>query len=290
MKKIILFAFVCMTIMPIVARAQSQCDTTYDYDPRFDTSIMYRGPDGLYHYKVDKVNLSEKEKRELEQRALIQVDMFNQNVKKLWERRLPVDDEYYRREKLKIDSATCELFIGNADYYCSDDSAEYYLTRDQKGYYYECNGRQNKEKRYISDVSQIYYRGGYPIIKVMETVKHRPVNIYISSIRNPKGKPQRITEYLRKARTNVTYEYVDFNGEGYTPTKNLQPVSGRPGVYQGTIEYYQEFRGVMGDGRIYSDRTYRTVTYEVRLIWSGSQHIWDIKLKDILATKTESLK
>lgn len=287
MKRMALIVLVCVVTIPFMTSAQSQSDTTYDFDPKFDKSIMYRGPDGVYRYRV---NLPEETKRELEERAKVIVATFNTNLKRLWERRLPLSDPYYQREKLKIDSATRRLFVGDADYYFTTDSAEYDVDRDDEGYYYEPEGNKGKVIHRISDTRKIYYRDSCPLIKVMETRGHRPVNIYISSIRNPQGNPQRVTSYLRKARTNVTYEYVEFNAEGYTPSSNLQPVSGKPGVYEGTITYIQKFRGIRGDGRKYCDETYRTVTYEVRLVTEGGVPYWDIKLRDILATDTKSLK
>lgn len=276
------------------AKAQYSGDTTYTYVSEVDTSMMYKGKDGKYHYTVE---LTEKQKAELEQRAIRLVEKFNNNIEKLWYRPTLEEEKKYGRwylheQKLKLDTATRELFIGKAEEYCNDEIVKYlvYYDDSRKSYFYIAKGKGGRESRYITDNNNIYdtIERGKVVkrIKVKEAVKHRPVQIFISSIKNPKGRPQDVAKYIYRARTSEVYESVNFNANGFVPAGNLQPVAGQPGVYHGTIEYYQDFEGIRGDGIRYSDRTYRTVSYEVRLIVDGNLSYWDIKLGDILATKT----
>ena len=276
------------------AKAQYSGDTTYTYVSEVDTSMMYKGKDGKYHYTVE---LTEKQKAELEQRAIRLVEKFNNNIEKLWYRPTLEEEKKYGRwylheQKLKLDTATRELFIGKAEEYCNDEIVKYlvYYDDSRKSYFYIAKGKGGRESRYITDNNNIYdtIERGKVVkrIKVKEAVKHRPVQIFISSIKNPKGRPQDVAKYIYRARTSEVYESVNFNANGFVPAGNLQPVAGQPGVYHGTIEYYQDFEGILGDGIRYSDRTYRTVSYEVRLIVDGNLSYWDIKLGDILATKT----
>ena len=294
--KAVILLFLSIITLPVVSKAQYSGDTTYTYVSEVDTSMMYTDEDGKYHYRIE---LSEKQKRELEQRAIALVEKFNNNIKKLWERPTPEDEKKYgtwflRQQKLKLDTATRKLFIGNAEKYCEDENVIYrvYRNASTNTYYYITNGKNGRESRDITDNRQVFdtIERGYSVkrIRVKEVVEHRPVQIFISSIKNPKGKPQDVAKYIYKARTSEIYERVSFNAQGFVPAGNLQPVAGKPGVYRGTIEYYQDFEGVRGDGIKYKDRTYRTISYEVRMYIGGKLSYWDIKLGDILATKTEA--
>ena len=292
--RVVILFIIIMPMLSMTVKAQYSGDTTYTYVSEVDTSMMYKGKDGKYHYTV---KLTEKQKAELQQRAIRLVEKFNNNIAKLWYRPTPEEVKkygswYLHEQKLKLDTATRELFIGKAEEYCIDEIVKYcvYYDNSRNSYYYIAKGKGGEENRYIIDNSQIYdtIERGKVIkrIKVRETVKHRPVQIFISSIRNPKGRPQDVAKYIYKARTSEVYESVNFNANCFVPVGNLQPVAGQRGVYHGTIEYYQDFKGVRGDGISYCDRTYRTVSYEVRLIIDGDLSYWDIKLGDILATKT----
>lgn len=284
-KKLLVVA-ILTTIIPAVSLAQVANDTIYaGTEQEIDTNIALVGDDGQIHYKV---SLSDKSKEEIQQRVKVMVSDLNANIAQLWYRPTPVDIELYGKkffdeQQMIIDTATRELFIGNAERYCRDEEADYLVHNDGRYYYNSKSGR-----KYISDVQNIYYdRDSSCRIKIMETVCHRPVQIFITSISNPRGKPQPVTQYLRTARTSPVYEKVLFEASSFRMGK-LEPVAGKEGYYVGTITYVQTFVGIRGDGREYRDRTYRTIRYDVKLIKTQpGWGYWDIKLGDIRAENTE---
>lgn len=284
--------FAMLLIVSGVASAQVQIDTIAFERNEYgiDTSMSYIGNDGKIHYKME---LSDKQKAEISEQVFRKVQDFGNYVEKLWERRSDLSSRErleFDNYKKSTDSLARELFLGKAEEYYRDEAVRYRVYPDAGEYYYFPQ-KTNNTRKYVKNKKEIFFDEKYTDkrIIVKEVVKGGPVKIFISSVRNKTGKPKDVyvKEYLRRARTNATYEEVYFHCGGFQ-IGALEPVKDMPGLYKGVVEYYQDFTGIRGDGHRYADRTYRTVEFEVRLIENDGLAYWDIKLGDIKATKTEA--
>lgn len=295
MKKIILIFLVALLGIPTIAFAQHSVDTIYSIidENTIDTSMMYKDANGKYHYKID--TLSDKQEAELKKAAENKTAVFFSNIKSLWNYKLQGDNtkdmserEFLNKLIKELQKETYELFIGDAAPYYEDLISDYrvYSDADNKDYYSK-HKKEGWKRYYISDKSQIFTKkDGHEYIGVKELQWQRARQIWITSLYKQTGKPDPVKKYIDRITRKTSYDTVIINVNGFTPAGNLQPVSGQPGVYEGTIHCYQDFTGIRGDGIEYSDRTYRTVKYRVRLVVVGTLAYWEIKLGDILATKT----
>ena len=119
--------------------------------------------------------------------------------------------------------------------------------------------------------------------------KSRPAHMQTSTLRNGieiKLEPQPIKEYLDKLMI-MQYQKVTIKQAGTFHLSNLYKVGDH---YEATATFWQYFRGERGDGRVYQDKTRKTIKIYVQLErdeYSGD-NVVVVRFGDIDVAQTES--
>lgn len=238
-----------------------------------------------------RAELNTEEMEVIEAAARRIVEEFNTNVAALWHQWTPEEKEEFtprEREEYKnrIEKATRELFIADADFYFTHETSNYKVYKKNDGFYYYQN-QNHKEHRAYNPQDD----GSGTLREIVEEdIKHEPARIEITNKYKKSSTLKPVRQYLNNIKNVHTYQKVVFNAGGITVSNRV--TRDAEGRYVGTICYYQDFAGYRPDGGSYIDRTFRCVTFYVYIdVQPGLDDkdlvVWHIKLGDIRATATE---
>ena len=230
-------------------------------------------------------------RNDIEDRARKKVQELSSNLKHLWtpyteEEKAKISLSNRLRYKHTAEKDIWHLFIADADTLISHSDC-YYPVEDG---YYEKRGKKLKANNPEWFEDSKY--GRYLVQHVEEDVPFRPATIELTSV----GRKTTRTRPIKQYTTNIInlvvksdmYKSVEYDvpDAGINISHNLHQVD--ENLWEGTIEYYQDFRSCRREGGTYIDRTYRTIKIYVSVIRNpdGSAYI-DVRLGDIKATATE---
>ena len=246
--------------------------------------------DSIDFEKIEvQTSLSGEDLKEFEIEVINTVKQFNNNLSKLWS---PRDAKSYSVQEFEdfrkaVKSQTLELFIGRGSDYFSEDTVAYRIEGNDNGkpYYiannnkvYATNVRRDERgvlRAYVYD--SVLHPG--PVMEVTSTTRtnkiRKPMHRYVNNIMPKPG-------VLVKATFG-----------GYKLMDKFQQV--RPGVYEGSVSYYQEYRSFYGseNRKGYSDCTYKTmkvyIIFDEIVIGDVKYKKWNVLLGDVEATETKRL-
>jgi len=145
------------------------------------------------------------------------------------------------------------------------------------------------KKKVIINTLRLFMCNG-DSIQDMYGNKQRPAHMQTSTLRNgiEIKQNQPIKEYLDRLM-RIGYEKVTIKQAGTFYLSNLYKVGDH---YEATATYWQYFRGEYGDGRVYIDKTRKTIKIYVQLEESdfdGKKYV-AVRFGDIDVAQTESAK
>lgn len=265
--------------------AQEVIDTI----PATDSSFVHLLSGKLVNTKKMKPELRD----EIENRAKYNLQVLSKNLSHLWtpyskEEKDSISLENRLRFKRTIEKDIWHLFIADAD-------KSYHKT---DAYYIVENGYYEKDGTQVKATNPEWYEnstGKYWVQHIVADILRLPACIELTSVGNQTPRPRPIRTYTTNIINLVVrrdvYKSVDYNvpDAGINIQHNLHQVDDN--LWEGTIEYYQDFRGVRHEGGFYGDRTSRTIKFYVSVLRNpdGSAYI-DVRFGDIKATATERLR
>lgn len=230
-------------------------------------------------------------RNDIEDKAKKKVRELSSNLKHLWtpyteEEKKKISLSNRLRYKHEAEKDIWHLFIADADSSFYHSNA-YYIV--ENGYYEK---GESKIKATNPEWLDSPKHGRCLVQHVEEDVVRLPATIELTSVGKRTTKTRPIKQYTENIINLVVksdmYKSVEYDvpDAGINISHNLHQVD--ENLWEGTIEYYQDFRSCRREGGTYIDRTYRTIKIYVSVIRNpdGSAYI-DVRLGDIKATATE---